>query len=115
METKPASLDTPIGEDGAGRLLDLVEDASVESPFESITKLLQQEKVREIMDRLKPRYKKVLDMRYGLDGKGTHTLEEIGVRLKITKERVRQIEDRATAQLRDMLVAKKTENEEKKK
>ena len=115
METKPASLDTPIGEDGAGRLLDLIEDASVESPFESITKLLQQEKVSEVMDRLKPRYKKVLSMRYGLDGKGTRTLEEIGARLKITKERVRQIEDRATAQLRDMLVVKKPEDEEKKK
>ena len=107
MDTKPTSLETPIGEDGRGRLLDLVEDVSAESPFESITKLFQQEKVREIMDRLKPRHKRVLTLRFGLDGKNPRTLEEIGKRLKISKERVRQIENRAMFQLRDMLVAEK--------
>ncbi|UCH12141.1 MAG: sigma-70 family RNA polymerase sigma factor [Candidatus Omnitrophota bacterium] len=106
MDTEPASLETPIGENGTGRLLDLVEDVTAESPFESITKLLQQERVREVLDTLKPRYKRVLVLRFGLDGKGQYTLEEIGERLKISKERVRQIEDSATNQLRDMLVAK---------
>jgi len=103
INTKPASLDTPVGEDGAGKLLDLVEDISIETPFQSITRLLQQEKVREVMDLLKPRYKKVLVMRFGLDGKEPHTLEQVGKRLKITKERVRQIEENATLQLRNML------------
>lgn len=106
IETKPTSLDTPIGEDGTGKLLDLVEDISVESPFESITRLLQQERVREVIDRLKPRYRKVLTLRFGLDGKGPRTLEEVGKHLKITKERVRQIGDSAMSRLRDMLVAK---------
>jgi len=106
MDTEPASLETPIGENGTGRLLDLVEDVTVESPFESITKLLQQERVKEVLDALKPRYKRVLVLRFGLDGKGPYTLEEIGERLKISKERVRQIEDRAMNQLRDMLVGK---------
>ena len=106
MDTEPASLETPIGENGTGRLLDLVEDVTVESPFESITKLLQQERVREVLDTLKPRYKRVLVLRFGLEGKGPYTLEAIGERLKISKERVRQIEDRAMNQLRDMLVAK---------
>ncbi len=110
MDTEPASLETPIGENGTGRLLDLVEDVTAESPFVSITRLLQQERVREVLDTLKPRYKRVLALRFGLDGKGPHTLEEIGERLKISKERVRQIEDRAMNQLRDMLVAKKVES-----
>ncbi len=109
MDTEPASLETPIGENGTGRLLDLVEDVTVESPFESIAKLLQQERVREVLDTLKPRYKRVLVLRFGLEGKGPYTLEEIGERLKISKERVRQIEDKAMNQLRDMLVAKKVE------
>lgn len=106
MDTEPASLETPIGENGTGRLLDLVEDVTVESPFESIAKLLQQERVRGLLDTLKPRYKRVLALRFGLEGKGPYTLEEIGERLKISKERVRQIEDRAMNQLRDILVAK---------
>ncbi len=110
MDTEPASLETPIGENGTGRLLDLVEDVTVESPFESITKLLQQERVREVLDTLKPRYKRVLVLRFGLEGKGPYTLEEIGERLKISKERVRQIEDRAMNQLRDMLVVKGKRN-----
>lgn len=104
MDTKPTSLDTPIGEDGAGKLLDLVEDMSAESPFENITKLFQQEKVREVIDLLKPRYRRVIKLRYGLESKGPFTLEEIGRRLKITKERVRQIEDNATNKIRDMLL-----------
>ena len=106
MDTEPASFETPIGENGTGRLLDLVEDVTVESPFESITKLLQQERVREVLDTLKPRYKRVLVLRFGLDGKGPYTLEAIGKRLKISKERVRQIEDSAMNHLRDMLVVK---------
>lgn len=106
MDTETASLETPVGEDGAGRLLDLVEDISVESPFESIARLLQQERVRELLDRLNPRSKKVLSLRFGLKGKGPYTLDEIGKRLKISKERVRQIEDTALSQLRDMLIGK---------
>ncbi len=104
METVPTSLETPIGEDGTGKLLDLVEDVSAESPFDSITKLLQHEKVREVIDALKPRYKKVLVLRFGLDSNQPRTLEEVGRRLRITKERVRQIEDTALSQLRDMLL-----------
>ncbi|MFH0732008.1 MAG: sigma-70 family RNA polymerase sigma factor [Candidatus Omnitrophota bacterium] len=104
MDTVPTSLETPIGEDGAGKLLDLVEDISAESPFENISKLLQHEKVSEVIDALKPRYKKVLMLRFGLNNKEPVTLEDIGKRLRISKERVRQIEDRAMEQLRDMLV-----------
>jgi len=112
IDTKPASLESPVGENGAGRLLDLVEDISAESPFENITKLLQQEQVREVVDNLKPRYKKVLILRFGLQGKDPLTLEGIGARLKISKERVRQIEDRAMEQLKEMLTEKKPENQE---
>lgn len=114
IETKPTSLDTPVGQDGAGKLLDLVEDVSAESPLDNIAKLLQQEKIKEIIEGLKPRYKKVMSLRFGLDGKDSLTLEGVGKRLKISKERVRQIEDSAMHQLQDLLIEKiPQEGEEK--
>ncbi|MBN1404937.1 MAG: RNA polymerase sigma factor RpoD/SigA [Candidatus Omnitrophica bacterium] len=107
MDTEPTSLETPIGEEGAGKLLDLVEDMSAESPFENITKLLQHETVQEIIEALEPRDRKILNYRFGLDGGEPLTLEDIGKRLKISKERVRQIEDRAMDKLKNMMLSKK--------
>ena len=60
----------------------------------------RQEALRFLMDNLRPREKKVLDLRFGLTGSGTHSLRQIGHLLRISKERVRQIQNRALEKLR---------------
>lgn len=96
----PVSLETPIGEDGEDSLEDLVEDQTETTPEEAMNILVQKEEVKELLETLSGREQEVIRLRYGLaDGK-THTLEEIGATLGVTRERVRQIEARAMEKLR---------------
>lgn len=96
----PVSLETPVGEDGESSLGDIVEDKTESTPEEAVNELVRQEEVKEMLSILGERERRILSLRYGLDGKKPRTLEEIGGKLGITRERVRQIEARALEKLR---------------
>ncbi len=95
------SLDSPVGEDGDARLADLVEDCGVTSPMEAALQANLTEKTEAALKTLTPREEQVLKLRFGLGGAGEHTLEEVGNRFSVTRERIRQIEARALGKLRN--------------
>ena len=96
----PVSLETPIGENGEDSLGDLVEDQSEATPEEAMDILVRKEEVDELLETLNDRERRVIRLRYGMEGSRSHTLEEIGEMLGVTRERVRQIEARAMEKLR---------------
>lgn len=96
----PVSLETPVGDDGENSLGDMVEDRSEPTPEEAMNILAREEEVKELLEKLGDRERQVIRLRYGLEDGRTHTLEEIGDMLGVTRERVRQIEARAMEKLR---------------
>ena len=91
------SLGTPVGESSV--LADFLEDQTTPRPLEPVLRDDLAEVVRRGVDGLPPREQEVLRLRFGLDGEKEHTLEAIGVRLSVTRERIRQIQTRALQRL----------------
>jgi RNA polymerase primary sigma factor len=103
LSATTSSLETPIGEEGESQLLDLVEDQTVVSPDHEIEHFLDKERVGKLLGIMTQREKEVLDMRFGLiDGK-RHTLAEVAKKLRVSRERVRQIEEEALKKLRKFI------------
>ncbi|MDD5747404.1 MAG: sigma-70 family RNA polymerase sigma factor [Candidatus Omnitrophica bacterium] len=98
--TRTTSLHKPIGEDSSGEFMDLIEDESVVSPFDELSRLLRQEKIAELLEKMSEREKQILILRYGLEDGTFRTLEETAKEFKISRERVRQIENNALKKLR---------------
>ena len=96
----PVSLETPVGDEGENSLGDMVEDKTEATPEEAMNAPVQKEEVSELLESLSERERQVIRLRYGLEDGKTHTLEEIGSILNVTRERVRQIEARAMEKLR---------------
>jgi RNA polymerase primary sigma factor len=95
----PVSLETPVG-DGESMYADLIEDVNSDRPDDTTAIKLRRTELREALDRLNPRMRRVLALRFGLDGELPQTLEQVGAGLGITRERVRQLESRALRELR---------------
>ncbi len=99
---EPLSLETPVGEKDNSQLADFIQSHSAISPAEATLNLIRREQIEEVLDKLTLREKDVLRMRFGLDDGYARTLEEVGCRLQVTRERVRQIELRALKKLRHL-------------
>ena len=97
---EPVSLETPIGEDEDSSLGDFIEDKSAKNPSDEVTYLKLKEHTRNILDTLSPREASVLRLRFGIDCDSDHTLEEVGKKFTVTRERIRQIEAKALRKLR---------------
>jgi RNA polymerase primary sigma factor len=95
----PVSLEKPIGEQDDAALADFIEDVSAESPFEIASEALRRENIARVLASLPQREREVIEMRYGILGGRARTLEEVGQAFKITRERVRQIENRTLKKL----------------
>ena len=95
----PVSLETPVG-DGEPMYADLIEDVNSDQPDETTAKRLRSVELADALLRLNPRMRRVLSLRFGLEGVQPQTLEEVGAGLGITRERVRQLEARALRELR---------------
>ena len=95
----PVSLETPVG-DGESLYGDLIEDVHALAPHEQTAELARTKELAGALDQLNPRMRRVLALRFGLDGEHPQTLEEVGAQLGITRERVRQLETRALRELR---------------
>ncbi|MBU4257545.1 sigma-70 family RNA polymerase sigma factor [Patescibacteria group bacterium] len=100
IATKISSLDAPIGDDGTGQFMDLIQDETSSSPMDNVTEVLRRERVDKLLDRMNEREKRILDLRFGLGDGTTHTLGETAKYFNITRERVRQIESAALEKLR---------------
>jgi len=98
MET-PVSLETPVG-DGESLYGDLIEDVNSVAPHEQSAQQARGREVAGALEQLNPRMRRVLSLRFGLDGQPPQTLEEVGTQLGITREPVRQLETRALRELR---------------
>ncbi len=94
----PLSLETPVG-DGESIYADLLEDVHCEQPDNALAALLQTKELQRALSALNERMRHVLELRFGLGGEKARTLEEVGVELGVTRERVRQLESRALREL----------------
>ncbi len=96
----PLSLEMPVGDDNDGHLGDFIEDENTAPPLETATNQLLHEEVSSILTSLSPREGRVIQLRFGLKDGRTHTLDEVGRKFGVTRERVRQIEAKALRKLR---------------
>jgi RNA polymerase primary sigma factor len=97
---KVFSLDAPLSDEEENSLGDIIEDVQVQGPSETTDRALLREEVRRVLNNLTLRERQVIELRFGLVDDHDHTLEEVGKKLKVTRERVRQIEERAIRKLR---------------
>jgi RNA polymerase primary sigma factor len=97
---QPLSLESPVGDDEESELGHYIEDEVSLTPMQNAYQSLLKEKLEEILSTLTPREARVLRLRFGLDDGRIYTLEEVGKKFGLTRERIRQIEGRALRQLR---------------
>ncbi len=97
---EPVSLETPIGEEEDSHLGDFIQDDDAPAPSDAATFTLLKEQLVDVLGTLTPREEKVLRLRFGLDDGRARTLEEVGKKFNVTRERIRQIEAKALRKLR---------------
>ncbi|MFP4153422.1 MAG: sigma-70 family RNA polymerase sigma factor, partial [Alkalispirochaeta sp.] len=95
------SLDVTVDEESYTRLADLIEDENQTQPFDLVFNLTLQDTLEEVLEELNEREMRIIKLRFGLGGEGPYTLEETGRFLGITRERVRQIQEKALDKLRE--------------
>jgi RNA polymerase primary sigma factor len=99
MAQHPISLEKPIGEEEDSELGDFVEDEQAESPFDSASLTLRRTDIEQALSSLPERERRVIELRFGLDGSQPRTLEEVGKAFGVTRERIRQIENNTLKKL----------------
>ncbi len=100
---RPASLDAPIGDDDTNSFAEVVQDEAADTPYEHLEEKTVTGMLREMVKTLDERESTILSYRFGLDGGSEKTLEEVGERFGVTRERVRQIQNIALIKLRKMI------------
>ncbi len=100
LADEPMSLDIPVGEGDTGQLADLIVDDSSAMPADEVGLLMLHSDVERLLELVTARERTVLRLRFGLEGGRTHTLEEVGRVLGVTRERARQIESKALTRIR---------------
>jgi RNA polymerase primary sigma factor len=95
----PVSLDKPVGDDDAAELGHLIPDEAAESPYDSTEERMRREHLKEALQNLSYRERRVLELRWGLFGEQPRTLDEVGRIFNLTRERTRQIEENAVRKL----------------
>jgi RNA polymerase primary sigma factor len=100
---RPASLDAPIGDDDSNNFAEVVQDENAETPYEQLEEKTVTRMLTEMVKTLDDREATILRYRFGLDGGSEKTLEEVGQKFGVTRERVRQIQNIALAKLRKMI------------
>lgn len=100
---RPTSLDAPIGDDDSNSYSEVVQDENAETPYEMLEDKTVTGMLAEMVTRLDPREATILRFRFGLDGGSERTLEEVGEKFNVTRERVRQIQNIALRKMRKMI------------
>jgi RNA polymerase primary sigma factor len=100
ISQEPVSLETPIGEEEDSQLGDFIEDEDATMPVEAVSEIMQKEELNQVLSTLTHRERKVIELRFGLKGEHPRTLEEVGQKFGVTRERIRQIEAKTLAKLK---------------
>lgn len=100
---RPASLDAPIGDEDSTEFGEMVGDEAADDPFEQLSGKNMLEEVGDLLDQLDDREKRIINSRFGLDGADPITLEEVGVKFGVTRERIRQLQNVALTKMRRAL------------
>ena len=100
ISQEPVSLETPIGEEEDSQLGDFIEDEDATMPVEAVSEIMQKEELNQVLNTLTHRERKVIELRFGLKGEHPRTLEEVGQKFGVTRERIRQIEAKTLAKLK---------------
>jgi len=103
----PISLEKPVGDEEGSEFGQFIADESAESPYERAAETLTKEALREALENLSYRERRVLELRYGLGGEHPRTLDEVGHTFNVTRERIRQIENRSLKKLQNLGEAQK--------
>jgi RNA polymerase primary sigma factor len=106
ISREPISLETPVGEDEDSHLGDFLEDENALSPIDAVIATNLCDQTRRVLSSLTPREEQVLRLRFGIGERSDHTLEEVGARFNVTRERIRQIESKALRKLRHLTRAR---------
>jgi RNA polymerase primary sigma factor len=103
----PISLEKPVGDEEESEFGQLIADERAESPYERAVEILTKEALREALENLSYRERRVLELRYGIGGEHPRTLDEVGHTFNVTRERIRQIENRSLEKLQNLREAQK--------
>lgn len=109
MSSTTSSLEAPISEDNENQISDLVEDKNALPPDAGIMRLLDRERVDNLLERMSERERKILDLRFGLTDTKPQTLAVVAKKLGVSRERIRQIEETALKKLRKFVVGQEKE------
>lgn len=106
VSVRPASLDAPIGENGdSGTFGEIVGDENAASPFETFSEKTRNSDLYSMISTLEPREAEIIKYRFGLDGRDELTLEEVGQKFRVTRERVRQLQNIALSKMRKAMAS----------
>jgi RNA polymerase primary sigma factor len=103
----PVSLEKPVGDEEESEFGQFIADERAESPYERAAEMLTKEALREALENLSYRERRVLELRYGLGGEHPRTLDEVGRTFNVTRERIRQIENQSLKKLQSLAEAQK--------
>ena len=103
----PISLEMPVGEEEQSEFGQFIADERAESPYERAVEILTNEALRDALENLGYRERRVLELRYGLGGEHPRTLDEVGRTFNVTRERIRQIENHSLRKLQNLREAQK--------
>ena len=109
---RPGSLNAPVSLDSTAELIDLIQDDAAHSPEKAMGESFRNQRIHEILKTLDERERKILILRFGLEGGEPHTLEEVAKKFDITRERIRQIEVTALQKTRERLELQKEKLED---
>ncbi len=107
ISQEPVSLETPVGAEKDSHLGDFIEDTSIVTPIAATNYQFLKKHIKEVLQYLTPRERRILILRFGLEDGRQRTLEEVGREFGVTRERIRQIEAKALAKLRELTKSKK--------
>ena len=110
VSIRPASLDAPISDDDSTKVGEIVGDEDAQTPFESFRDKNMRDELSELLEVLDDRERKIILMRFGLDDGKPKTLEEVGKKFGVTRERIRQLQNIALAKLRRALAKREKPN-----
>lgn len=106
VSVRPASLDAPVGQDGDSSTFgEMVGDENATSPFETLREKTRNSDLYSMISTLEPREAEIIKLRFGLDGHDELTLEEVGAKFRVTRERVRQLQNIALSKMRKAMAS----------
>ena len=99
VSQEPVSLETPVGDEDNSQLSDFIEDEEAVTPVEAVNEIVQRELIAKVLQTLTHREREIIELRFGFNGEHPSTLEEVGQKLGVTRERIRQIEAKTLVKL----------------